>query len=94
MNWQVGDRAIVVGCPSWHGCGETVTLIRLVREDEFEGVYAGHWVLDLEPDHDTCYCSCDEAFLRPIPDTYDGLEISSWDAVEKDIDWNPTRITV
>lgn len=78
MNWQIGDRAKVVGCPWWHGCGEEVTLIRRVRAEEYGGRYAGRWVLDLEPPNGEPYCCSRERFLKPIPDTYDGLEVSSW----------------
>jgi len=78
MNWKVGDRAII-GQPK--NCrvdnllvlvGEIVTLVRRMPE-----IGSDVWLIDLSPNKVDTYAR--ETILRPIPDTYDGLTISSWD---------------
>ncbi len=97
MNWKVGDRAIVVDSNFSDHIGKIVTVMSgpMTHCPETGREWAcgvAHYVdiptlsrsrsgpAAFHPDH-----------LGPIPDN--GLEISSWDAVEKDCNWSP-KVTV
>ncbi len=90
MTWQVGDRAIVVNCSYWSHCGEIVTLVRQVRADEYGAEMKGEWVLDVPPPPGFLYSCCHERYLKPIPDEYDGLQVTTWDEGP----WQPEVVTV
>jgi hypothetical protein len=80
--WKPGDLARIEGCPHWHHCGRTVTLIRKLTVGDFGPTYVGDWLLDLEPKPPFKFTSCEEKYLVPIDD---GNEKGSW----SDCVWQP-----
>ena len=94
MNWKVGDRAIYDYPRSRaHGCVVRITSGLIACTYRGEPPLMGHKFDPGFPplDQFSGWSNAPEHF-KLIP--YDGLEISSWNELEKIIDWNPTRITV
>jgi len=87
MKWKVGDRAIV-DCPPSRQHGNKCTIVALnVGANGVDGIYVGH-----EVDLFCCKknggksCVFEPQELKPIPDTYDGNEVTSWE----ECPWQPS----
>jgi len=84
MNWKVGDRAIILRSKFPERVGETVTIMSgLMMFNPFTGKNwssPSHFI-DLpakRPERVGEPAAYRPDGLGPIPDNYDGLEISSW----------------
>lgn len=93
MQWQIGDRATILCSISLEKIGTVVTITSgLVTHSKYDGQAFNrpHHYVDFksfqDPSRDAAYYP---EHLGPIPDD----RISSWDELEKIIDWNP-RVTV
>ncbi len=93
MQWQIGDRAIILCSISLEKIGTAVTVTSgLVTHSKYDGHVFDkpHHYVDFKsfgnPLRDAAYYP---EHLGPTPDD----RISSWDELEKIIDWNP-KVTV
>ena len=97
MNWKIGDRCIV-DCLGFKLHGETVEIVGgpAIGTGIFEATY--DWIIDPgypAPDCATKMFACDSVDLRPLPDEYDGKQVSTWDVMnDKDYIWHPEKVTV
>ncbi len=91
MHWQIGDRAILID-PNGRVFGDN-NLAVIGEECVLLGPPAYN-----RGSHDWSVGTCGSKFdvkncnLRPIPDEYDGLEISSWS--ECPIEFHPDNFKV
>jgi len=94
MNWQIGDRAIIVKSKFPDRVGEVVTIMSgLMEVNPFTGTMwskAAHFI-DLParlPERLGEPAAYSPAYLAPIPDN------GSWSELEKTLKWNPMKLVV
>ncbi len=74
MNWQVGDRAIIAH-PINHK--ELRGEICVIAGDA--NYFAESWlIINMDADGRPMFAHPSE--LKPIPDTYDGLQVTTWES--------------
>ena len=78
-HWKIGDRA-VVDCPvsGAHGKTVTVTSKLILVNCPTHGLYMGHEIDHLRLDGSGECIFLEPHELKPIPDEYDGNEVTTW----------------
>lgn len=80
MNWKIGDRAIY-DCLGSRAHGLRVVIISEYQEIKCRGVKKMGYVFDPKIAPGSAYthwCNSPKHF-KPIPDEYDGLQVTTWD---------------
>jgi len=76
MNWKIGDRAIICGLAvdaQYNGTEVIITSsLRKHRE-------SGDMVHNVDIEMRGRPACIEPQYLKPIPDTYDGNEVTTWD---------------
>jgi len=93
MNWKVGDKAICITPGSrMEGLEVVITRGLQYRESITSGLYAHRYGVDpgFPPDPLVGTFAARPENLIPVPDNYDGLELSKWD----ECPWQPEKVTV